>query len=838
MQFLFHAGRFRSGFLAATCVSTLAATPAFTQDQTAQDQSAQDQAAQSFGLEEIVVTSRKREEKLFDVPIAITAFNATDIEKAQIFDIDEVAKLSPGLSFQNVSGNTNPGRSNPSLFIRGMTTTQSGTSRQATSAVFVDGIFVLGGISSINTVDVERVEVIKGPQNAYYGRNTFAGAVNFITKNPGNEFKGEVRAEGTTRHSNELSVSVEGPLVEDVLSGRLSVLQHKKGAMYTANDGGELGEESTKSITGTLFATPNDAFSVRVRAHYQEDDDGPASWGYLQGTKYGNNSCAGKTIAGADRNGVPGTFAITQPYFCGSIPTLSDIGEQVISSNTTLASPFLASLGNPNALVNAFFNNSLNHPLIARAPKLDHLGMKREMLRLNGTAQYTFANDITATLNLAYNQNDTLLVMDTDKTDLENVYAAAPALYDDTSAELRFQSSQAERLRWLVGGNIYRSQFDADYSGAVTMQVRFTPVSPQNPGPTTFVPFNANGERARVYAGFGSLEYDILENLTVSGELRYQSDRSKTQPSNVTSQYAKFNDWLPRVILNYKPEENWTLYASWARGVLPGQFNTSYINASAAQKAFIDGVVPGVQSVLESQRVDSYEIGSKQQLFDNRLQYTLAVYKMDWSNLPSSSTIAIPGSTTPLSVSVYGDAKLKGVEFETTALITPEWDASFRFNWQQGKYTNYTQGLVATGLVVGLFGYNGKYLPRVPEFSGSISTGYRTELTGDWDWFVRGDAAYTGKSWDSEANIVKTDDYVRFNARIGVENNDLMLELFAKNLFNDKHWDYAFRNASFGEPGSLQILQPGTTGTYQYASGLIVQAPDKREIGLRARYKF
>ncbi|MBL8630098.1 MAG: TonB-dependent receptor, partial [Rhodospirillaceae bacterium] len=805
MTFLNHRACLRSGLraglLAATCVSTLATLPSYTM--------AQDQAAEVGGLEEIVVTSRKREEKLFDVPIAITAFNSADLEKAQLFDIRQVATLSPGLSFQNVSGKTNPGRSNPALFIRGMTTTASGTSRQATSAVFVDGIFVLGGISSINTVDVERVEVIKGPQNAYYGRNTFAGAVNFITKNPGNNFKGEIRAEGTTQHSNELSVSVEGPLVEDVLAGRISVLTHEKGSMYTATDGGKLGEESTQSITGTLFATPNDQLTLRVRAHYQEDDDGPASWGYLAGTKYGNNSCAGKSITGADRNGVPGTFAVTQPYFCGSIPTLSQVGEQVISSNTNLRSPFMNSLGNPNGLINAFFNNSLNHPLIARAPKLDHMGMKREMLRLNGTAQYEFANEITATLNMAYNQNDTLLVMDTDKTDLENVYAAAPALYDDYSAELRLQSSQSEALRWMVGGNMYRGAFDADYSGAVTMQVRFTPVSAQNTGPTAFVPFNANGERARVYAGFGSLEYDILDNLTLSGELRYQTDRSKTQPSNVASQYAKFNDWLPRVILNYKPEENWTLYASWARGVLPGQFNTSYINATAAQKAYLDSVVTGITPVLESQRVDSYEIGSKQQLLDNRLQYTIALYKMNWANLPSSSTIAIPGTTTPLTVSVYGDAKLKGLEFETTALLAPGWDASLRFNWQEGTYTNYTQGLVATGLVVGLYGYNGKKLPRVPQYSGSFSTGYRAGLSGDWDWFVRADAAYTGKSWDSEANIVKTDDYIRTNARIGVENQDLMIELFAKNLFNDKHWDYAFRNASFGEAGSLQILQPG-----------------------------
>ncbi len=815
----------------AVALTAGASTPVLAQSQIAQN-----------GLEEIVVTSRKREEKLLDVPIAITAFSSEDIQKAQLFDLRQIATQSPGLTFQAVGGNGGGGRYAPLFMFRGMTYS-SPLPRQQTGAVFIDGIYVLGGITSVNTVDVERVEVIKGPQNAYYGRNTFGGAINFITRNPGQEFKGEVNAEGSNRGSYDVSVSAEGPLVKDKISARLSLLSHTKGSMYTATDGGKLGQESTKSVNGTLYITPTDNLSIRLRGAYQQDDDGPASWGYLAGSQYGNNSCNGVLIPGKDQNGVQQNFAITQPYFCGKIPTLSQLGPKIISSNTTLASPYFASIGQPNALINAFVNNSLNDPLIARAPHLDRIGMLRKQQRYNGTIQYTFLEDITATANLAYDQTDTNLIVDADKVDLENVYTEAPALFHDYTAELRFQSGQTQRLRWLIGANYYTGSFDAHSNGEILFQLKTTPTAPQL-GVIQNTPVNRDGERAKVYSGFGSLEYDIFDRLTLAGEIRYQIDKSKTSPSNPTSVEATFKDWLPRVILTYKPQSDWTLYTSWARGALPGQFNTQYINATPFQQAYIKNVLPTISRLMASQKVDSFEIGSKQQLFNNRLRYTLAAYYMKWSNLPSSSALPVPTSeTNPTPLGSFtglltsGNAKLKGIELETTGVITDKWDFNFNANWQEGTYSNYIQGLVATSLIIGLRGFDGKHLARVPTWKGSLASTYRDQLSGDWNWFVRGDVNYTGSAWDSEANIVRTDAYFRANLHLGVERQDLRIELFAKNVFNDKHWDFAYRNASFAETGTLQKPLPGTN-TYTFANGVIVQAPDKREYGVRVNYKF
>ncbi len=841
-----------------TSVSVLALmltaqTPSLAQNNS---QSAQ---ASTGGLEEIVVTARKRAEALFDIPVAITAFSARDIEKAQIFDMREITKFSPGLTFQNTGGNGPGGRGQPYIIFRGMTGSSTLPRRQ-TGAVFVDGIYVLGGTNAVNTVDVERVEVIKGPQNAYFGRNTFGGAVNFVTKNPGNEFKGQVSANASLRNSYDTNFSFEGPLVEEKLAARVATVLHKKGAHYTATDGGALGKETTKSITATLYATPTDNFWVRLRGQYQEDDDGSPTSSHITAALHGqaDTSCAGKTFNAFDAvTRAPRTFAVTLPYFCNRVPTIKDLGERVVTSNTSLNSPFLARLGNPNGLVNAFINNQFGVPLLNDAPKRDSFGLTREMKRLTAQTEYEFANGITAGFNFGYEDTGTNTISDPDRSDVENVYTVNPSVFETYTYEARIQSAQEQPLRWLVGGTIYNGDYDAHFNGSVQYQSRtfriFTVGAtrgqnvPFNTALAPNLPFNRDGERASVKAGFAAVEYDFTDQLSLNGEIRYQKDESKLQPSNAGSLSASFTDWLPRVIAEYKPDDNWTLYASWSKGTLPGQFNAQYITATASERRDLEAVFPGVAEVVASEKVDNYEIGSKQQLMDGRLQYTLAAYKMKWKNIQASAAFVAPSTARTLTgVVIPGDANLKGIEFESTALVTDAWDVNLRFGWQEGTYTNLVQPFLAQ-LTQNITRYDGNHIARVPDMTASLASTYRAEFTSDWDWYVRGDLNYTGKAWDSEANIVKMNDYFRTNARVGLEKENLLIEFFATNLFNDKNWNYGFRNVYQGTAGGIFVELPAQffppTGTppvaqQNFPQGIIVEPPDKREFGVRMRYNF
>ena len=826
--------------LAAACVACLSGAAL------AQETAAPSGAA-AASLEEVTVTARKREEKLLDIPMSITVLGAEEIQKAQIFDLREIAKLAPGAYVQTVGGN-GAGRYIPSFIFRGLTSANP-LPRIQTGAVFVDGIFVLGGVNAVNTVDVARVEVLKGPQNAYFGRNTFGGAINFITRNPGDEFAGELNGLASQRGSYNMNLNVEGPIVEDRLRGRVALLSNRKAAHYTATDGGALGEENTDSVAGTLYYTPSDNAWVRVRGYFQQDDDSHGPLAHLSGPLHGGNSCAGRTYQGYDAvTRAPRTFGISIPYLCGSIPTVDQVGAGIVSVNTSLRSPRLAALGNPNGLIDTMVNNSFNDPLISRVPRLDHTGLAREIFRASAQGEYTFGNGISLAFNAGYDDTRTMAIFDADRSDEENVYGAMPALSLTKSYELRLQSSGDQRFRWLVGATYYEGNFESSFGGggSVLYQSRTSPLTPIATAPLRVASpagsISTNGERAEVQALFGSVAFDITDRLSVEAEVRRQTDEGKLTSTPIT---AEFTDTLPRLIVNFKPNPEWTVYASTSRGVLPGTFNAQYANAIPYHRGLIEAAFPGVADVAESDELESFEVGSKQQLFDGRLQYTLAAYFMKWKNLKATSAFVVPtapGAATTLTftgIIIPGDAELKGIELETTAILSDNWDVNLKANWQHGEYTNFVNPFLAQ-LTSNVTRFDGNELPRVPDVSAVLASTYRGRINQDWGWFVRGDAIYTGKGWDSEANIVQNDAFTRVNARLGAEKDNLTLEFYVTNLFDNRDWDYVFRNVYQGSAGS--IFQPLPAGfgfpAFGFPQGIVVGVPDKRDFGLRMSYKF
>jgi hypothetical protein len=326
-------------------------------------------------LEEITVTARKRQESVLEVPVSVSAFDSEAIAQRGINDIRDLAAFTPGLNFKESVSNSSSGRQSGSVTIRGMSPANS-NARDQTGSVFVDGIFVSTGIGSINTLDVERVEVLRGPQSTYFGRSTFAGAVNFVTRTPGDRLNGTIEADASTRDSYRLAFGVEGPLAGDWLKGRVTGLSNRKGAHYRAADGGGLGEETTNSVTGTLLLTPVEALSIRLRGHYQQDEDGPTASAYLRGTEFGG-LCPDQQFEGRRPDGTPTTFTVRIPYFCGSIPSLGDLPASVVSSNTSIKPSVLERIGKPDYLLQVGPGNLLNSPVAARVPSLDRVGFKR-----------------------------------------------------------------------------------------------------------------------------------------------------------------------------------------------------------------------------------------------------------------------------------------------------------------------------------------------------------------------------------------------------------------------------------------------------------------------------
>ena len=526
---------------AAPIAFGMLATPAIAQD-------GQADAAESASTgNTIIVTARKREEALQEIPLAITAYGAEAIEEAGFTGLEDISLQSSGFQFSN-QGGQQPGRYNTQLRFRGMSTSQFSPTF-ATGAFFIDGVYILNGGTSTSLIDVERVEVIKGPQSAYFGRNTFGGAVNFITRNPSlDTLNGHVEASLDARGSMEFSGLVEVPLVEDQLSVSLSGRYYDKRGHYVANDGGRLGNEETTALNGVVYWEPAPNFTVKLRASYSEDSDGAPAGGFVSG--YLNDSCTGTTITtGA------GETAMPVNYICGAIPgiddALTDNNGAFVSSNTIAPSFFLDRIAGAT--------------LPPGVPSIDTVGMERRTERYSAKVGYEFDSGYSIDATAALNKQGVNWIRDFDLTDNEGWYSRDPQRIHDKTFELRFTSPQDGRLRWLVGVNYYEQEFTTSGGGgdAATMCFAgFETFDFDNCAVPLFFPntFTQNDE-SEVLGFFGAVDFDITDTITLIVEGRYQDDTltkgGTLSATGISSDAFELNskDFLPRVILRFQPTD-------------------------------------------------------------------------------------------------------------------------------------------------------------------------------------------------------------------------------------------------------------------------------------------
>jgi iron complex outermembrane receptor protein len=779
------------------------------------------QATASEGLAEVVVTARKRTETLIEVPISVQAFSEEELKASGVTDLKSLQAVA-GFLFPPMVGTAAAGRTFGALTFRGLAPDTGGTFENSGS-VFIDGVFISGGLGSINTSDVERVEVLKGPQNTFFGRSTFGGAINFITRNPSKDFHAALEGSLTEKGSNSASLSLEGPLAGDWLTGRVMLLSTQKRGQYTASDGGRLGDEATKSVTATLYAKPTDGSFLRFRGQFQSDDDGPAALGYIPG----NTSCNGLTFPGQTGAGIPTTFKLTFPYICGTVPRVGTAGTKV-DANTALPAIIFPALA-----------NALGDPLLSSAPTISHSGMRRDILRLAFSAGTELPHGLDLEFNVGFNRAYSVSVWDLDRWPVQNFLNIQPLLARDMTADLRLSTDRNARLRGLIGASYFHGTYQisqVDWNAAFG-------------APAFTLGTNFQDNHSFVPAVYGSLDFDILSNLTASAELRYQKDRvddyTKFNLAKFTNETTKL---LPRVILSYKPVKDTNIYASWAKGVQPLTLNSGYINALPVARTFLQQLFPGLSEYSLAAELDSRELGLKQRLFDGRFEYSLSFYDSKWKNRPTNAfvfnpdscvgqpvnTVACPLPIAGLGTVVPNDAKIRGVEFSSNALLTDKWSAALSVNYTHARWSSYfnsnfrTWTTNATAGGAPIFRFDGNTIARQPDVTAVVSSTYRNHLTGDWSWYVRGDVRYMGKMYAEDLNILQSDPYTRVYAHLGVEQDNVGIELYVNNLTNDDHWDYIFRLADLR-------LSPLSNFSSQ---GVGAGAPDRREFGIKASYKF
>ncbi|WP_336967436.1 TonB-dependent receptor [Sphingobium aromaticiconvertens] len=785
----------RKALLCVTTAGTalaLSSIPALAQD------SAGDSAS-TGGMAEIVVTARKRGENLIDVPVSITALSGDALNQRGVTGLNELNDFVPGLRYQNSSANRND-RGFQTISMRGMYPGDS-PNRQAVT-IFVDGVAVPGGATS-GMGDIERVEVVKGPQSAYFGRSTFAGAINFITRAPSlEEVKGSVDISYSSYNSIDAKASVEGPIVQDKLAVRLAGrYYHTDGQYENVGYSGRLGERDTQSIDFSFIAKPTETTTVRGYATYWEDSDGPSAQALLTEADYNCN---------AGGNGrVPAGSTTGFNYICGNV---GNIVPSKMAQNIDRG-------GSLN------FGGVTNPAVGATVPAdfIDHLGIERKAYQTRLMIDQE-VGDHTLSAAFSHNRNRWAALTDTYNRppDGTGYYSTVYLPYDieNNSAELRLASPDNGKFTYMVGGNYYWESIDF-----------FTRASrgatPTNLGaPTDY--------RARTFGVFGSASYELLDGLKLSGEARYQWDRvnhigySAVTGAESANLAKTFKSFTPRVILNYEITPTVSTYASWSRGTRPGTFNTNYaLFSPAIQAQLTTNAGREIPTAVDEEKLTMYEAGLKGEFFGRRLRVLSAVYYGEWRNRQINQNIAyLTGTTTSTATLTFpdGSTNLWGVELEGAFQATNDLTLEGTFNWAATDIRNVACSECVA--IDGIINPVGNTMERYPEYSGTAAINYQPRINDDWTGIVRIDYIYTGKQYATAANVAWINSASRVNIRIGASTGKYTLELFGRNIFDDKTPSNVLRNTN--PNGSVA----------QGLNTIVLAAPERATIGVRGAVRF
>lgn len=763
---------------AAVCVLGVGAGGAVAQED--------EGAKQGRVLEEIIVSARKRDESIIDVPLSITTVTRDMIEDLNLTNMTDISQMTPGMFFTDF-GSNRADRYNRQYIIRGLNV-NSFQNPSAAAVLFVDGAPIVSG-NLPGTLEIERVEVLKGPQTATFGRNTFTGAISVTTREPGNEWSGSAMAEIANYDSSQVAFSVDGPIIEDTLLIRLSASQRKKGGQYTNQyDGATWGDQGTTSFSTAIKWMPTEQATVRLSAAYYEFDDGPA---------------ADFRYIAADHNCDPGNTG-TNTYFCGTakVPQSSQLNERWLTKE--------------------WRDNTFPLLINSNDPKTKDAGLGGENLHFNLKLSYAFDNGMLLEAITGYDEQSSMTInQEYWSTELGSGGFLPPPtdfLYsleteqEDMSQDIRLSSNPESRLRWSVGANyVYFSGY-----GQVTGDVSLGLLS--LPG---------DRRESDTWGVFGSVYYDLSEKWELGLEGRYQNDEITVTTDNDPALGVVVGEWTaftPRVSLSYKPNDNLSFFAVYAEGARSGAFNTVFANDEVSEggKQFLRDLT-GAQLEVDAELMDSFDIGVKGSLLDGRLFATATYYLGVITDQQTSQAFVLPPPDLLIgSVLVNeGESEFNGIEldfnFAATEALTL--GGAYALNDTESTCCGSTQ---ATSLSGGATDGTGNVLPFAPRQQGNLRFNYQMPLLG-MDWYAGGEYIFIGERYASLANLVSTGDQELVNLRVGFRTENLWVELWGSNVFNND------------APAGISVPFDYVSFT---GSGLQVNLPEKARYGLRATYEF
>lgn len=739
--------------------------------------------ASSQMLEEVIVTAQKRVESLQDVPISVAAVSGEKIQDTGILDLQELTQYIPNV-------NINVGQAQPNLYIRGV---GSGTNAgfEQSVGMYIDGIYSgRGQLAAVPiTMDLERVEVLKGPQSSLFGRNTIGGAINITTAKPSYEFEGMVDALYTPEDEEQIyNVMLNGGITDNI-AGRLAVRYDSSDGWWDNKLLGTEGpDDENVYARGSLLFDVSD--TLEILAKYE----------------YGDFQSEGKPLV-VYQSDQPLNFRDEDVF-----PIVSDRDETAMNFS-------------------------------------DDKDVRTDVFALTVNWQLDFA---TLTSISAYSEYDLDGQANSDMSATSALERTLEEDFEQYSQELKLISPGGETLDWIVGAyyeyselSIARTILEGDF--ALSGPISVPPLVIIPPGiPTQF------DQDAETFAAFGQATYTLTDTVRVTAGVRYNDETKeldKVTANEAGSRATALGN--PNLIVRTNPatgaiisdlrshsftdldrdKQKWTwsfntqwdatdnamLYASVSTGFKSGGYDEAYSGAGPVIRTSSNlitgepdgGEIPGNDSsILEytDETVLAYELGAKMSLLDGAAELNVAVFRSEYDDLQTSSLVG-----DVFRVGNAGESTIQGLELDGRWAATEGLTLGGSLAYLDAEYDDFT-GATCTipqtvdpvanpgclrddgsNIAVGESGgqdLSGEDLVFSPEWTANLNATYVMLLGENLELTTAVDMNYSDEYYsalDLDPNT-KHDDATIFNARIALSGNDgqWSVALIGKNLGDEK----------------------------------------------------
>ena len=719
-------------------------------------------------VEKVTVTAQKRVQNAQDVPSTVNALSGKNIKDLGINSSDKIAEFVPGVTISLPSGQGNQ----PIIAVRGVGNNDFNTNNAGPNGVYSDEVYMSApSAQTFQAFDLQRIEVLKGPQGTLYGRNTSGGAINFISNKPGDVFGFGVTGDYSSYNSYELQGFVNAP-TGDNSAARISAIWDKSdGFMRNLFNGERVSGTDSYAARGQWQVKPSENFTLLLNVHGAKVDTVPTEYHQV------------------------GTLSFNGVSFdpCSQ----ADI-------NASLCTDLFFNPTNPD-----LYKGSYN--------RTRHLDVENAGAAV--TANYDMG-DVTLTSVTAFEHNDKLHPEDSDASPNNLLQIDFGVKSDTFTQELRL-SGEGEKLNWVAGLYYLGETLKQDQSIDLfhDLDLVFGPGAGECvfADLTNFTQFCSltgtahSKQKTTAYAAFGQADFEIFADtrLTLGGRYTNES-KDFTLDGTVIGQIGGFEVFTApqtlwgagfdesvdksafswKIALDHHFTDKIMAYASFSTGFKSGGFNGGFLDINTPTAA-------GQVAPVRSENNKAYEIGFKSDLFDDTIRLNASAFYYDYKDLQVHVLTTPTGGLTADVLDNAQKSTIKGIDVEAIAKPIENMTVRLSAEWLDAKLDEYvsSRGPAAQN-------YSGNTLSNAPEFSFTGIAEYTIPLGSGDNIDLLGSASYRSKVFFDPANdpLIAQEGYWVVDARAAYVLDDGKWEfaVFGRNLTDEEYLNMAFNLASFG----------------------------------------